>query len=108
MYITHDQSEALVMSDRVAVMNRGRFEQIDSPRNLYANPATRFVAGFVGETNILPVTVVSHAPLKVVTVFGLELKATQVDDTGNDELDVITSYSIHYTKLYDLGRTHAR
>ena len=55
MYITHDQSEALVMSDRVAVMNHGRFEQIDTPRNLYSNPASRFVAGFVGETNILPV-----------------------------------------------------
>jgi spermidine/putrescine transport system ATP-binding protein len=88
MYITHDQSEALVMSDRVAVMNRGRFEQIDSPRNLYAHPATRFVAGFVGETNILPVTVVSHSPLKVMTAFGLELKATQVNDSGSNELDL--------------------
>ena len=45
IYITHDQSEALVMSDRVAVMNRGRFEQIDTPRSLYATPASRFVAG---------------------------------------------------------------
>ena len=53
IYITHDQSEALVMSDTVAVMNKGRFEQIDTPRNLYENPATQFVAGFVGETNIL-------------------------------------------------------
>src|SRR3954463_1702692 len=51
VYITHDQSEALVMSDRVAVMNAGRFEQVGSPRELYHHPATRFVAGFVGETN---------------------------------------------------------
>ncbi len=51
IYITHDQSEALVMSDRVAVMNEGRFEQIDTPKNLYKNPATSFVAGFVGESN---------------------------------------------------------
>lgn len=51
VYITHDQSEALVMSDRVAVMNKGRFEQIGSPRDLYHNPATSFVAGFVGDTN---------------------------------------------------------
>ena len=51
IYITHDQSEALVMSDRVAVMNKGRFEQIDTPRNLYKNPKTAFVAGFVGESN---------------------------------------------------------
>jgi spermidine/putrescine transport system ATP-binding protein len=51
VYITHDQSEALVMSDYVAVMNRGHFEQIDTPQNLYTNPATSFVAQFVGETN---------------------------------------------------------
>jgi spermidine/putrescine transport system ATP-binding protein len=51
VYITHDQSEALVMSNRVAVMNGGRFEQVGTPRKLYHHPATRFVAGFVGETN---------------------------------------------------------
>lgn len=52
IYITHDQSEALVMSDKVAVMNNGVFEQIDTPKNLYSNPKTSFVAGFVGESNI--------------------------------------------------------
>ncbi|MGB5984300.1 MAG: ABC transporter ATP-binding protein [Desulfobacterales bacterium] len=51
VYITHDQSEALVMSDHVAVMNQGRFEQIDTPQNLYANPHTPFVARFVGDNN---------------------------------------------------------
>ncbi len=51
IYITHDQSEALVMSDQVAVMNTGRFEQIGTPQQLYYEPATRFVAGFVGESN---------------------------------------------------------
>lgn len=51
IYITHDQSEALVMSDQVAVMNQGRFEQIGTPQTLYYQPATRFVAGFVGESN---------------------------------------------------------
>lgn len=51
IYITHDQSEALVMSDKVAVMNGGKFEQIDTPRELYANPKTSFVASFVGENN---------------------------------------------------------
>jgi spermidine/putrescine transport system ATP-binding protein len=51
IYITHDQSEALVMSDKVAVMNEGRFEQLDTPKNLYKHPATSFVAGFVGENN---------------------------------------------------------
>jgi spermidine/putrescine transport system ATP-binding protein len=51
VYITHDQSEALVLSDRVAVMNRGRFEQLDTPQTLYYEPRTPFVAGFVGANN---------------------------------------------------------
>ena len=51
VYITHDQSEALVMSDHVAVMNKGRFEQIDTPQNLYNSPSTNFVAQFVGDNN---------------------------------------------------------
>jgi len=51
VYITHDQSEALVLSDRVAVMNHGRFEQLGTPQELYYEPATAFVAGFVGSNN---------------------------------------------------------
>jgi spermidine/putrescine transport system ATP-binding protein len=51
IYITHDQSEALAMSDRIAVMNAGRIEQVGSPDRLYSNPATPFVAAFVGEQN---------------------------------------------------------
>jgi len=51
VYITHDQSEAMVMSDHVAVMKDGQFEQIDTPQNLYYNPASSFVAQFVGENN---------------------------------------------------------
>ena len=51
VYVTHDQSEAMVMSDYVAVMNEGKFEQIDTPQNLYYNPASSFVAQFVGENN---------------------------------------------------------
>jgi spermidine/putrescine transport system ATP-binding protein len=51
VYITHDQSEALVLSDHVAVMNRGRFEQRGTPQELYYEPATAFVAGFVGANN---------------------------------------------------------
>ena len=51
VYITHDQSEAMVMSDYVAVMNQGKFEQADTPKNLYRNPATSFVAQFVGDNN---------------------------------------------------------
>ena len=57
VYITHDQSEALVLSDRVGVMNQGRFEQLGTPQELYYSPATAFVAGFVGANNRLTGTV---------------------------------------------------
>jgi len=53
VYVTHDQAEAMVTSDRIAVMHQGRVEQVDDPRTLYARPRTRFVAGFIGRTNIL-------------------------------------------------------
>jgi putative spermidine/putrescine transport system ATP-binding protein len=53
IYVTHDQTEALSMSDRVAVFNKGRIEQVDSPRNLYMQPKTSFVADFVGTSNVI-------------------------------------------------------
>lgn len=52
VFVTHDQSEALTMSDRIAVFNHGRIEQIGSPREIYDEPRTRFVAEFIGETNL--------------------------------------------------------
>ncbi|ADV09821.1 ABC transporter ATP-binding protein [Mesorhizobium ciceri] len=55
VYVTHDQREAITMSDRIAVMNAGRIEQLDKPETLYARPQTRFVAGFIGESNFIPV-----------------------------------------------------
>ena len=53
VYVTHDQSEAMVTSDRIVVMNAGRIEQVDDPVSLYTRPQTRFVAGFIGRTNFL-------------------------------------------------------
>jgi putative spermidine/putrescine transport system ATP-binding protein len=53
IYVTHDQEEALTMSDRMAVMNQGRVEQVGSPAEVYEQPATSFVAGFVGASNVL-------------------------------------------------------
>ncbi|HEY1285463.1 MAG TPA: ABC transporter ATP-binding protein [Solirubrobacterales bacterium] len=58
VYVTHDQEEALTMSDRIAVMNRGRVEQVDDPEAVYERPATTFVAGFIGVSNLMPATVV--------------------------------------------------
>ncbi len=56
IYVTHDQEEAMTMSDRIAVMNRGRYEQLGDPESLYERPATRFVAGFLGVSNLIPAT----------------------------------------------------
>ncbi|HEY7638106.1 MAG TPA: ABC transporter ATP-binding protein [Steroidobacteraceae bacterium] len=53
VFVTHDQGEALSMADRVAVFNRGRIEQLDTPRTLYTRPATAFVASFVGSANVV-------------------------------------------------------
>ena len=53
VYVTHDQAEAMVTSDRIAVMNLGRVEQVDDPHTLYTKPKTRFVAGFIGRTNFI-------------------------------------------------------
>jgi spermidine/putrescine transport system ATP-binding protein len=60
IYVTHDQEEAMTMSDRIAVMNRGRYEQLADPETLYERPATRFVAGFLGVSNLLRGTVVER------------------------------------------------
>lgn len=57
IYVTHDQEEALTMSDRIVVMNKGKIEQIGLPREIYENPTTRFVADFIGQTNIIEGTV---------------------------------------------------
>ncbi len=65
IYITHDQGEALAMSDRVAVMSRGVLEQVDDPASIYDRPRTSFVASFVGETNPLSGTVASQSGERV-------------------------------------------
>jgi len=77
VYITHDQSEALVLSDHVGVMNRGRFEQLGTPQELYYSPATPFVAGFVGANNRLvgKVTALDGPLLAVQTDEGWSVRA---------------------------------
>ena len=80
VYITHDQSEALVLSDQVAVMNAGRFEQVGSPQSLYYAPQTPFVAGFVGANNRVggTVTDVSGEAVEFVTPEGLVMFGRRV------------------------------
>jgi spermidine/putrescine transport system ATP-binding protein len=66
VYVTHDQGEALTMSDRIAVMNEGAIEQLGSPREIYEHPRTRFVAGFIGTSNLLSGTVTRTGPRAAV------------------------------------------
>ena len=93
VYITHDQSEALVMSNHVAVMNAGRFEQIGTPQDLYYHPDTAFVAGFVGDSNRWhgKVERLDKDGVKVVTADGVELLATPAGDialSDGGEVDI--------------------
>ncbi|WP_299498579.1 ABC transporter ATP-binding protein [uncultured Roseobacter sp.] len=82
VYITHDQSEALVMSDQIAVMNKGAFEQIGTAKDLYYQPETAFVAGFVGEANkyTAKVEAATTNALHLVTRDGVHLRGV---DTGD-------------------------
>jgi len=77
VYITHDQSEALVLSDRVAVMNAGRFEQVGAPQELYYHPQTPFVAAFVGANNRIEGVVAAQdgETVELGTPAGLRLRA---------------------------------
>ncbi len=118
IYITHDQSEALVMSDKVAVMNRGRFEQIDTPKNLYKNPQTAFVAGFVGESNRFDI--VKREGEIITTKSGWNIKKAGLDFSPkelfirpeafiidpNDELENIERFDVKIkTILFDGANT---
>jgi spermidine/putrescine transport system ATP-binding protein len=72
VYVTHDQEEALTMSDRIAVMNAGVMEQLGAPEQIYNHPATRFVADFIGESNIMEAYVdsITESGIKCVMEFG--------------------------------------
>jgi putative spermidine/putrescine transport system ATP-binding protein len=84
VYVTHDQSEAMTMSDRIAVFNEGRIQQLDTAAGLYERPTTSFVAQFIGENNRLPGRVVAQkdAFCRVVLDSGEEVHALAVNITG--------------------------
>ena len=77
VYVTHDQEEALTMSDRIAVMNRGRIEQCAGPEDVYERPTTTFVAGFIGVSNLMPgeVTSANGSGTRVRLDAGVEIDA---------------------------------
>jgi spermidine/putrescine transport system ATP-binding protein len=86
VYVTHDQEEALTMSDRIAVMNLGRVEQVASPEEVYERPETTFVAGFIGVSNLMPATVTAARGARgtIRLDSGLELE-TQVNGIATGE-----------------------
>ncbi|RDV03241.1 ABC transporter ATP-binding protein [Undibacter mobilis] len=86
IYVTHDQGEALTMSDRIAVMEKGRVEQVAAPSDLYEQPATAFVAGFVGENNMFKARVISAQDGGCVlgAAWG-EVRALSVDVAGDGD-----------------------
>jgi spermidine/putrescine transport system ATP-binding protein len=91
LYVTHDQEEALVLSDRIAVMNRGRLEQLDSVENIYLRPRSKYVSDFIGEVNLFRGTVMNgdNGVTTVVTSNGSTLSLE-----GNDDLVVGTAVEV--------------
>jgi iron(III) transport system ATP-binding protein len=97
VYVTHDQAEAMVTSDRIAVMNAGRIEQIDAPYALYGKPKTKFVAGFIGRTNFVEGRLAGD----VVEFGGFIIPRNSLGDTGRSTDKMLVSIrpqSIHLLK----------
>jgi ABC-type Fe3+/spermidine/putrescine transport system ATPase subunit len=89
LYVTHDQEEALTLADRIIIMNKGRIEQIGTPHDIYLRPRTRFVAGFVGTTNLIEGVVAGQdqagGRLQVMTDIGIKVWARAASETiGNN------------------------
>jgi spermidine/putrescine ABC transporter ATP-binding subunit len=88
VYVTHDQGEALALSDRIVVMSNGRIEQIGSPREIYERPANAFVADFIGSSNLLDAVVVSvdGDAARIRTYLGLTLHAATNSQSPGDRV----------------------
>ena len=107
IYVTHDQSEALTMSDRIAVFNNGLVQQCAVPEILYENPANVFVADFIGENNFLPGTVISSDSdsVRVRISTGEEIEARKGDCGSNGSSCLV---SVRPESLSILSGAHAR
>jgi spermidine/putrescine transport system ATP-binding protein len=111
VYITHDQSEALVMSDNIAVMNKGRFDQIGSAKDLYYEPANAFVAGFVGDANVFEgkVTALNGDIATIITAGGQTLHghaSAQVPVVGKIAKIFVRPEAIELSKTPPNGAEH--
>jgi putative spermidine/putrescine transport system ATP-binding protein len=104
VFVTHDQGEALTMSDRIAVMREGHVEQIGTPADIYERPATRFVAGFIGSINMLPARRVAVAPDGLVGVQTAVGPATvRVASSSRPMTDIILAIRPERLKLSAAG-----
>ena len=90
--VTHDQEEALSLSDRIAVMKNGCIEQVGSPSEIYEHPATAFVADFIGDTNLLSGRI-QQQPLMLVTSHGLQVAISPLS-TDLNKLNDTTSVDV--------------
>jgi spermidine/putrescine transport system ATP-binding protein len=99
IYVTHDQGEALTMSDRIAVMHNGRVEQIASSEEIYARPRTRFVASFIGEANFLNGRVAAIGPDGVVVAINGLSVLGPADGAPPPGTDVTVSVRPEHVKL---------
>ena len=86
VYVTHDQEEALTMSDTIVVMNQGYIQQIGSPEDIYNEPENAFVADFIGESNILPATMVED---KLVKILGVNFPCVDTGFGHNKPVDAV-------------------
>ncbi len=86
LFVTHDQEEAMTMSDRIVVMKEGVIQQLGSPKSIYNEPLNRYVANFIGETNILKGTYVKK---DVVNFLGVDFKCMGYNFNDNEEVDVV-------------------
>ena len=91
IYVTHDQTEALALSDRIAVLSHGRIEQIGTPSEIYERPATAFVADFIGSSNLLKARIVGKAGagIAVETADGLRLVCASGDGGGASDVSIL-------------------
>jgi iron(III) transport system ATP-binding protein len=91
VYVTHDQEEAMTLSDRVVIMHEGRIQQIGTPSEIYAHPVNRFVADFIGKANFLDATVAAIESPKGVTldVYGTRLKVSAVPESLTAGMKVV-------------------
>jgi spermidine/putrescine transport system ATP-binding protein len=105
IYVTHDQEEAMTMSDRIAVMNRGRFEQLGDPESLYERPTTRFVAGFLGVSNLLAGTVESRASDYAIVRLPDDTRVRVPGGLVNGSPTLEVGVRPEKIRLHDLGKT---